>query len=388
MTHEDSFLQAISAAPGDDTLRLVYSDWLEEHGCQDRAELIRVCQAMRQVPVFSDRYWQLKARRNELRPGCPGDWLAATGCDGSHYDPLYRDGIPPDWKGRWRLIREFTERWHGIPMGDVGGRRDEIRAERRRLGRRLPPSVREYIAYAHDVAPPEQFGIIHRDVYTMQPLDGHQALSVMVIAEGDVQWAIRNGDLRRPDPPIYTYHWADGDETRYVPAEGEGAQALSDFVLGFVTAYKPEGGSFMTQVWDAPRLREQLDAAFPVRIARHRGITYEGGGILAHLYPAHRRQGFDLRVSVHPSVTWERVPGFLWEYARYGNPRGGMFLSEQDRREMRGHWGNESPPPGFLAPAPPPPAGSGGRGAAAGGGAPSHAAPPAASHDRGAGRTG
>src|SRR5262245_13284166 len=126
---DEAFLKAISEGPEDDGVRLVYADWLEEHGHPERGELIRVCQAMRQVPIFSDEYWRLKARRNELRPGCPADWLAATGYDSSRYDPLFRDGIPPDWKGRWRLIREFTERWHGIPMGDVGGRQDEVRAE-------------------------------------------------------------------------------------------------------------------------------------------------------------------------------------------------------------------------------------------------------------------
>jgi uncharacterized protein (TIGR02996 family) len=354
MTPDDAFLHAIREDPEDATTRLVYADWLDEHGNRGRAELIRVCEAMRRVPVFSDEYWRLKARRNELRPGCPADWLAVTGYDGSRYDPLYRDGIPPDWKGRWRLIREFTERWHGIPMGDVGGRRDEVAAERRRLDRRLPPSLREYIAYAHDVAPPGRFGIIHRDAYTMQPMDEHQTLSVMVIAEGGVQWAIRDDDLRRPDPPVYTYYSDPGDETHYVPAE-EGdprADHLSDFVLGFVEAYKPEAGAFRTRVREARELSERLDAAFPVRLVRGRGVKYEGGGILAGLYPAFDGPGFDLGVCVHPSLTWERVPTVLWDYARRGNPRGGMFLTERDRQEMRQHWGDEPPP--WLDAAPPP----------------------------------
>jgi uncharacterized protein (TIGR02996 family) len=42
MTHEDAFLQAIREAPADDAPRLIYADWLEEHGQSDRAEFIRV----------------------------------------------------------------------------------------------------------------------------------------------------------------------------------------------------------------------------------------------------------------------------------------------------------------------------------------------------------
>jgi uncharacterized protein (TIGR02996 family) len=41
MTHDEAFLQAIIETPDDDTPRLVYADWLEEHGDADRAEFIR-----------------------------------------------------------------------------------------------------------------------------------------------------------------------------------------------------------------------------------------------------------------------------------------------------------------------------------------------------------
>jgi uncharacterized protein (TIGR02996 family) len=42
MTDEEALLAAICAAPDDDTLRLVYADWLDEHRRHDRAEFIRI----------------------------------------------------------------------------------------------------------------------------------------------------------------------------------------------------------------------------------------------------------------------------------------------------------------------------------------------------------
>lgn len=42
MTHEEAFIQAIRETPNDDAPRLIYADWLEEHGQADRAEFIRV----------------------------------------------------------------------------------------------------------------------------------------------------------------------------------------------------------------------------------------------------------------------------------------------------------------------------------------------------------
>src|SRR5262249_29199298 len=42
VTPQDAFLRAILDAPDDDAPRLVYADWLDEHGETERAEFIRV----------------------------------------------------------------------------------------------------------------------------------------------------------------------------------------------------------------------------------------------------------------------------------------------------------------------------------------------------------
>jgi uncharacterized protein (TIGR02996 family) len=42
MSEHDAFIQAIIEAPNDDIPRLIYADWLEEHGDSDRADFIRV----------------------------------------------------------------------------------------------------------------------------------------------------------------------------------------------------------------------------------------------------------------------------------------------------------------------------------------------------------
>ena len=85
MSDEPHLLRAIAETPDDAALRLVYADWLEDNGEPGRSELVRVCERIRGVSVFSDEYWLLKARRDELRPGCPAEWLAATGYDGSRF---------------------------------------------------------------------------------------------------------------------------------------------------------------------------------------------------------------------------------------------------------------------------------------------------------------
>jgi uncharacterized protein (TIGR02996 family) len=334
---EDSFLLAIRKKPLDAATRLVYADWLEENGQPVRAELVRVAEAMRTLPVFSDEYWRLKPRRNKLRRRCPADWLAATGYDGSRYDPLLGH-VPDDWKGCWRLIREFTERWYGIPMGDVGGRRKEVAKEQRRLGRQLPPSVREFVAYAYDVSPEETPRFVFEDNrYEMEPVDDYPALALLVFLQRDMYWAVHYDDLGRDDPPVHLYELSDDPEGPHLaPWTGRDGEpySVSEFLLMKVEFHKPEAGNFRSRVAETGKLRKRLNATFPVRKGGGSAWWYEGHGILVYLYPdKDPARGYVLDVSAHPSVTREQVPGFLLECATVKSDRSGIFLLEQDLRK-------------------------------------------------------
>ena len=65
MTHDEAFLQSIRETPDDDAPRLIYADWLEEHGdarAAARAEFIRLqCQRAR-LPAYDPRRQDLLDR--------------------------------------------------------------------------------------------------------------------------------------------------------------------------------------------------------------------------------------------------------------------------------------------------------------------------------------
>ena len=147
MNKETPFLEAINAAPHDTATRLFYADWLEERG-DPRAELIRIEEEMRPLPVFSDRFWQLKSRRYDLHQRLPKAWLEAMRY-GTDCPPTFAH-VPSNWQDWWRAIRVFAERWHRLhSLPDVGGRTTEIQETETRLGRQLPPSLKEWVAFAH-----------------------------------------------------------------------------------------------------------------------------------------------------------------------------------------------------------------------------------------------
>jgi uncharacterized protein (TIGR02996 family) len=66
MDAQHSFLQAILDQPDDDAIRLVYSDWLDEHGQPERAEFIRVQIELTRLSEDDPRWWDLKAREEDL----------------------------------------------------------------------------------------------------------------------------------------------------------------------------------------------------------------------------------------------------------------------------------------------------------------------------------
>src|SRR5262245_17786546 len=88
----EAFLQAIIDDPDDDTPRLIFADWLDEHGDPERAEFIRLqCEIEHLLPGDSRRP-VLEDRIDDLLAEHEMDWLG-----------------PADALGTWEWRRGFVE---------------------------------------------------------------------------------------------------------------------------------------------------------------------------------------------------------------------------------------------------------------------------------------
>ncbi len=67
MWEADALLDAIFDNPDDDTPRLVYADWLQEHGHEDCAEFIRISVFLKRNTLHPDERAQLRRQRHQLR---------------------------------------------------------------------------------------------------------------------------------------------------------------------------------------------------------------------------------------------------------------------------------------------------------------------------------
>jgi uncharacterized protein (TIGR02996 family) len=74
MDHDDAFLQHILEHPDDLAPRLIYADWLEEHGRSERAEFIRVQIELTEAEEYSPRWRELLAREYKLLKTRKKEW--------------------------------------------------------------------------------------------------------------------------------------------------------------------------------------------------------------------------------------------------------------------------------------------------------------------------
>jgi uncharacterized protein (TIGR02996 family) len=102
MSLQSAFLRAILDDPEDDAPRLVFADWLEEHGDSDRAEFIRTQVTLAQLPLHAPGRTALAAREEALLQEHSRRWA----------DPLR--GL--NWG--WRFGRGFIEAVQIHPFND------------------------------------------------------------------------------------------------------------------------------------------------------------------------------------------------------------------------------------------------------------------------------
>lgn len=73
--NDAAFLAAIRETPEDDTLRLIYADWLDEHGQEERAEFIRAQIELSRGVADRGRILELQQRLRELLQKHRAQWL-------------------------------------------------------------------------------------------------------------------------------------------------------------------------------------------------------------------------------------------------------------------------------------------------------------------------
>ncbi|HEY1188610.1 MAG TPA: ribosomal protein L7/L12 [Gemmata sp.] len=78
MSDEAAFLEALKVNPADDTARLVYADWLDEHNQPQKAEYLRLTARLSQAGDGVDLSSADATRACELGAALPAEWKEAA----------------------------------------------------------------------------------------------------------------------------------------------------------------------------------------------------------------------------------------------------------------------------------------------------------------------
>jgi uncharacterized protein (TIGR02996 family) len=103
---DDAFLQAIIESPDDDAPRLVYADWLEDHGDPARAEFIRVQCELAKLTDEGPRQAELQARERQLLATHVKEWAEPVQ---SVLEPWEDWDGPVRRRGWWRFHRGLID---------------------------------------------------------------------------------------------------------------------------------------------------------------------------------------------------------------------------------------------------------------------------------------
>ena len=330
MSEERQLLAAIRARPEDRTTRLVYADWLEEHD-DTRGELIRIEEEIPTTPIHSDRYWELKPRRRALLKSAKRPWLKQMGYGATDYQPVFAD-VPAGWKERWRLLREFTERWYQIPVDDVGGplkpvprmRGRSLEEEERqtvdaamndpKVNAGLPPSLREWIFFIRDlqlVLPDFDSGSGNRHFF----YDSDERISFLQGDGGRNHCFVRHEHRRNPDPPVWQ------DWTMPMPRDMSRSVAphVTTLALQYLlTQYEPQFGEQPEEQRLTKKVARQLANYFPVRSSFDQMQIFERQNVIALFIPESMFgvAGPALHVKARPPANPDEVHEQLWELGR------------------------------------------------------------------------
>src|SRR5215470_6533504 len=95
MEHDNAFVLAILEHPEDDTPRLVFADWLDEHDQPERAEFIRLQVRLTAMPEWNDEHRRIMERESELLRVHRAAWAVELGIfDLEKFDVQFERGFP------------------------------------------------------------------------------------------------------------------------------------------------------------------------------------------------------------------------------------------------------------------------------------------------------
>ena len=229
MKEEQPFIQQILANPSDDSVRLIYADWLEERE-DPRGEFLRIQTALSKMPRKDKRYASLRKRLKALRSSLDAEWLA--------------------WLNTLRYRTAFAAL--DRPLTQKNGISEKrIAVGERRLGIRLPRALRDYYL----VAGSHRFNQAHNNL--LPPEEWYlESGKIVFLQENQGVWfgGVKVNDKAGDDPPVFGQYEGTTDRFRW-------PEPCSEFLVTQLYVQAVYG-------YDGMKYRGSADIVTPEALAR------------------------------------------------------------------------------------------------------------------------
>ncbi|MEM9069644.1 MAG: acyl carrier protein [Myxococcota bacterium] len=165
-----------------------------------------------------------------------------------YYEPVLHTW-PSEIDGRWQVIRELLRRWHGVDLPPALRTPERLANAETARGQALPHSAQEWVRLLDQVERGNVWGYVFRDCWSLTPVPGHSAFSLLVQGEADLHWAIADDDATL-DPAVrsYSLDYDDPSLTKFELQRQE-APSITEWALAFILRYLGISGSRGFEGW-------------------------------------------------------------------------------------------------------------------------------------------
>ena len=172
-------------------------------------------------------------------------------------------------------------RWRGINTPDVGGNLEEVAAVERQLGVMLPPSAKEFVAFANDFYDMSKLPPHPRYCYLfpckvphLDNIRSNRAVSLIYYTFNSTAIGVAHEDLANANPPTYWFH---NGHTNAIDPEGLGMAtfhpttrelwqpSLSLAIFRSLVIDIPAAGSMAADLLDLDDFLDRLAVDFPIQ---------------------------------------------------------------------------------------------------------------------------
>lgn len=159
MNEREALLAAIHDSPDEDTVRLAYADWLDEHGDAAQAEFIRVQIALARTPVCDPQRGRLYRLEKELLAANRVAWVGERVATAPLESWVFQRGFPERLNLEGELIgdhgvKRLTSSPHLVGVSSINLESNEIGDRGAELLGSSPnlPHLRELSLYGNEIS--------------------------------------------------------------------------------------------------------------------------------------------------------------------------------------------------------------------------------------------